>query len=55
MIEKFKSHLIQKGYEDIEVTVRDHYTWSKTDFKEEIVQKFVETYQYCPVKVLERF
>jgi acetylornithine deacetylase/succinyl-diaminopimelate desuccinylase-like protein len=45
VIEKFKNYLIQKGYEDIEVTVRDHYTWSKTDFKEGIVQKFVETYR----------
>ncbi len=45
VIEKFKNHLIQKGYEDIDVTVRDHYTWSKTDFREEMVQKFVETYR----------
>jgi acetylornithine deacetylase/succinyl-diaminopimelate desuccinylase-like protein len=44
VIEKFKKHLIQKGYDDIEVRVRDHYTWSKTDFNEEIVQKFIETY-----------
>ena len=45
VIEKFKKHLIQKGYDDIEVTVRDNYTWSKTDFKEEIVQKFLATYR----------
>jgi acetylornithine deacetylase/succinyl-diaminopimelate desuccinylase-like protein len=45
VIEKFKSHLIQKGYEDIEVTVRDNYTWSKTDFNEEIVRKFMATYR----------
>jgi acetylornithine deacetylase/succinyl-diaminopimelate desuccinylase-like protein len=44
VIEKFKKHLIQKGYDDIEVTVRDNYTWSKTDFKEEIVQKFLAAY-----------
>jgi acetylornithine deacetylase/succinyl-diaminopimelate desuccinylase-like protein len=45
VIEKFKKHLIQKGYDDIEVTVRDNYTWSKTDFNEEIVQKFIATYR----------
>jgi acetylornithine deacetylase/succinyl-diaminopimelate desuccinylase-like protein len=44
VIEKFKKHLIRKGYEDIEVTVRDNYTWSKTDFNEEIVQKFIAAY-----------
>src|SRR4030043_449961 len=45
VIEKFKKHLIQKGYEDIEVTVRDNYTWSKTDFNEEIVQNFIASYR----------
>jgi acetylornithine deacetylase/succinyl-diaminopimelate desuccinylase-like protein len=45
VIEKFKKHLIQKGYEDIEITVRDNYTWSKTDFNEEIVQKFIGAYR----------
>jgi acetylornithine deacetylase/succinyl-diaminopimelate desuccinylase-like protein len=45
VIEKFKKHLIQKGYDDIEVTVRDNYTWSKTDFNEEIVQKFMAAYR----------
>ena len=45
VIEKFKKHLIQKGYEDIEVTVRDNYTWSKTDFNEEIVRKFIAAYR----------
>jgi len=45
VIEKFKKHLHQKGYDDIDVIVRDNYTWSKTDFKEEIVQKFIATYR----------
>lgn len=45
VIEKFRKHLTQKGYDDIDVIVRDNYTWSKTDFKEEIVQKFIATYQ----------
>ena len=45
VIEKFRKHLIQHGYDDIEVTVRDNYTWSKTDANEELVQKFIEAYQ----------
>jgi acetylornithine deacetylase/succinyl-diaminopimelate desuccinylase-like protein len=45
VIEKFKRHFIRLGYEDIEVRVRDNYTWSKTDIHEEIVQKFIETYE----------
>ncbi len=45
VIEKFKKHLHQKGYDDIDIIVRDNYTWSKTDFNEEIVQKFIATYQ----------
>jgi acetylornithine deacetylase/succinyl-diaminopimelate desuccinylase-like protein len=45
VIEKFRKHLIQKGYDDIEAIVRDNYTWSKTDFNEEIVQKFMKAYQ----------
>jgi acetylornithine deacetylase/succinyl-diaminopimelate desuccinylase-like protein len=44
VIEKFKRHLIGLGYDDIEVKVRDNYTWSKTDIHEEIVQKFIEAY-----------
>ncbi len=44
VIEKFKKHLVSLGYDDIEVTVRDNYTWSKTDFNEEIVQEFIEAY-----------
>jgi acetylornithine deacetylase/succinyl-diaminopimelate desuccinylase-like protein len=44
VIEKFKKHLIQEGFDDIDVTVRDNYTWSRTDFKEAIVQKFIAAY-----------
>ncbi|MCX8119084.1 MAG: M20/M25/M40 family metallo-hydrolase [Desulfobacterota bacterium] len=45
VIEKFKRHLIQKGFDDIDVIVRDNYTWSKTDFHETLVQKFIATYK----------
>jgi len=30
VIDKFKRHLVRRGFEDIEVMVRDNYTWSKT-------------------------
>ena len=45
VIEKFRRHLERLGYEDIEVTVRDNYTWSKTDVGEKIVQKLIEAYR----------
>ncbi|MEW6375500.1 MAG: M20/M25/M40 family metallo-hydrolase [Thermodesulfobacteriota bacterium] len=45
VIEKLKRHLISLGYDDIEVKVRDNYTWSKTDIHQEIVQKFIKAYQ----------
>lgn len=45
VIEKFRRHLDRMAYEDIEVRVRDNYTWSKTDVQEEIVQKLIDTYR----------
>jgi acetylornithine deacetylase/succinyl-diaminopimelate desuccinylase-like protein len=45
VIGNIKKHLIRHGYEDIDVVVRDNYTWSKTDIREEIVQKFLEAYR----------
>jgi acetylornithine deacetylase/succinyl-diaminopimelate desuccinylase-like protein len=45
VIEKLKQHFIQQGYDEIEVQVRDSYTWSKTDFNEPIVQKMLATYR----------
>jgi acetylornithine deacetylase/succinyl-diaminopimelate desuccinylase-like protein len=44
VIEKVKRHFIEKGYEDLEIKVRDNYTWSKTDIQEEIVRKLLESY-----------
>jgi acetylornithine deacetylase/succinyl-diaminopimelate desuccinylase-like protein len=45
VVEKFRRHLVRNGYDDIEVTVRDNYTWSKTDMREEIVQRFIEAHR----------
>ena len=36
---KFKRYLRDQGFADIEVQVRDSYTWSKTDSNEPIVKR----------------
>ena len=45
VIEKFRRHLVERGFEDIEVTVRDNYTWSKTGAGEDIVDRMVGAYR----------
>jgi acetylornithine deacetylase/succinyl-diaminopimelate desuccinylase-like protein len=45
VVSKFRNHMIERGYDDIEVTVRDNYTWSKTDVNEEIVQRLISAYR----------
>ncbi len=44
-VEKLKRYLLHQGFDDIEVKVRDHYTWSKTDFREPIVQEMLRAYR----------
>jgi acetylornithine deacetylase/succinyl-diaminopimelate desuccinylase-like protein len=46
VINKFRAYLRDQGFGDIEVNVRDSYTWSKTDYKEPIVQKMIEAYRH---------
>ena len=46
VIEKFKAFLHDQGYDDIEVIVRDCYTWSKTEYSEPIVQKMLQAYRF---------
>jgi acetylornithine deacetylase/succinyl-diaminopimelate desuccinylase-like protein len=50
VITKFKKHLLDQGFDDIEVKVRDNYTWSKTDFFEPVVQKMLNTYRHHGVE-----
>ncbi|MBN2123058.1 MAG: M20/M25/M40 family metallo-hydrolase [Deltaproteobacteria bacterium] len=50
VIDKFRKHLNGLGFNDIEVRVRDSYTWSKTEFSEPIVQKMLESYRYHRVE-----
>ncbi len=45
VVKKLQEYLIERGFDDIEVVVREKYTWSKTDFSEPIVQKMVSAYQ----------
>lgn len=37
VIEKFRRHLLVNGFEDIEVSVKESYTWSKTDVETPLV------------------
>jgi len=43
--EKFTKFLSDQGFDDIEIRIRDSYTWSKTDFKEPIVQQMIDAYR----------
>jgi acetylornithine deacetylase/succinyl-diaminopimelate desuccinylase-like protein len=46
VVKKFKAYLRDQGFDDIEVTVRDSYPWSKADFSEPIVQTMLQAYRY---------
>ena len=43
--EKFEKYLLSQGFDDIEVRIRDSYTWSKTNFREPIVQQMIHAYR----------
>jgi acetylornithine deacetylase/succinyl-diaminopimelate desuccinylase-like protein len=45
VIEKFQSYLLSGGFDDIEIEVRDSYTWSKTDFSDPVVQRMLDAYR----------
>jgi acetylornithine deacetylase/succinyl-diaminopimelate desuccinylase-like protein len=46
VVKKFNEYLQTQGFDDIEVKVRDHYTWSKTEFSDPLVQKMVQAYRH---------
>jgi acetylornithine deacetylase/succinyl-diaminopimelate desuccinylase-like protein len=50
VIEKFTKHLQDEGFGDIEVRVRDSYTWSKTNFSEVLVQQMIRAYRYHQIE-----
>jgi acetylornithine deacetylase/succinyl-diaminopimelate desuccinylase-like protein len=45
VVEKLRRYLLDQGFDDIEVRVRDNYPWSKTDFSESIVQQMLGAYR----------
>jgi acetylornithine deacetylase/succinyl-diaminopimelate desuccinylase-like protein len=46
VVEKFKKYFADQGFEDIEIRVRDSYTWSKTEISEDIVQRMLQAYRH---------
>ena len=46
VVDKFRRHLHRHGFDDIEVTIMDRYTWSKTEVKEELVQRLIQAYRH---------
>jgi acetylornithine deacetylase/succinyl-diaminopimelate desuccinylase-like protein len=50
VVDKLRRHLIRLGFDDIEVRLREGYTWSKTRFSEPIVQKMIAAYNHHGVR-----
>jgi acetylornithine deacetylase/succinyl-diaminopimelate desuccinylase-like protein len=50
VVEKVRCYLLDQGFDDIEVRVRDSYPWSKTDVSEPIVQRMLEAYRLHDVE-----
>lgn len=46
VVDKFREHLSRRGFGDIDVTVLEQYTWSKTEFDELLVQNLIQAYRY---------
>ena len=45
VITRLKEHLLRRGFDDIELTVRESYTWSKTSYDEALVQHLIRAYE----------
>ncbi len=45
VIDNFRDFLNLNGFEDIEITVLDSYSWSKTEYREPLVQKMLGAYR----------
>ncbi len=50
VVDKLKRHLTGLGFDDIEVRLREGYTWSKTCFSDPIVQKMISAYNFHAVE-----
>ena len=45
VIDKFCKHLKRHGFDDIDVVVKESYTWSKTDVGNPLVQRLIRAYE----------
>lgn len=45
VVEKFQAHLNKLGFDDIELRVKEAYTWSKTDVDQPLVQRMIKAYR----------
>ncbi len=45
VIEMVREHLAKRGFDDIEIVVKEAYTWSKTDVDDPLVQRLIASYQ----------
>ena len=50
VVEKLTTHLAEKGFDDIDVNIREQYTWSKTSYSTPLVQKMINAYQYHDIQ-----
>ncbi len=46
VVDKFRKYFVEQGFDDIEIRVRDSYTWSKTEASENIAQTMVQAYRH---------
>lgn len=46
VVQKLTAHLVERGFDDIDVNVREQYTWSKTSYSTPLVQKMIGAYQH---------
>lgn len=46
VVEKFRKYFVEQGFDDIEIRVRDSYTWSKTEASENIAQRMIRAYRH---------
>ena len=46
VVDKFRKYFEEQGFDDIEIRVRDSYTWSKTEASETIAQKMIQAYRH---------
>ncbi|MDB5096234.1 MAG: hypothetical protein JWM80_655 [Cyanobacteria bacterium RYN_339] len=51
-VERIRRHLDEQGYQDVELTVSEGYSWSKISPREPIVQTLLDSYRYHGIEPL---